>query len=305
MIINDLEFTSFSTGSNSFSVPKNPRPFSSTISTNEVDHLRQIAEHKQLIIEYETYHGCLQATQTKLIQAIDPEWLAGLCSDCLGFTHHTLIKILNHLRSNGATLDDVNIQELISTMYNAWNLTKNPSTKLALFKAAVKRSGTFDPAIQEWKAKPKNDQTFTKFCPFIVKDFAKNNTRKLTAQATKHGIANNMDTATPFIHDTNNIILETTAELFNAISTQNNKKLDNLIKLLTETLAAFQKLLHKNATPTTTTFSNPRQTRKSQCPCKHHHPNIPTDKYWELPANVASHPAHWKSLAECNAYRST
>jgi hypothetical protein len=65
----------------------------------------------------------------KIIQAIDPEWLASLRSKCLGFTNRTPIKLLSHLRSNGATLDDIDIQELISTMDNAWNPTKNPATK--------------------------------------------------------------------------------------------------------------------------------------------------------------------------------
>ncbi|KAL7476277.1 hypothetical protein ACHAW6_002153, partial [Cyclotella cf. meneghiniana] len=223
MILDDLEYTTFSFGSNSFIVPKNPRPFPFTISTNEVDHLCQIAEHKQLIIEYETYQGCLQATLTKITQAIDPERLAGLHSECLGFTHHTPIKILNHLCSNGATLDNIDIQELIITMDNAWNPTKNPATNLALFKADVKRTGTFDPTIQEWEAKPKSDQTFTKFCPFIVKEFSKTTACKLTAQAAGYGIANHVDTITPFKHYTTNLVLETTAELVNAVSTQNDK----------------------------------------------------------------------------------
>ena len=72
MILNNSEYTSFSTSATFFVAPKNPGPFPSTISTNEVDRLRQLAEHKQLIIEYETYQGCLQATRTKIIQAIDP-----------------------------------------------------------------------------------------------------------------------------------------------------------------------------------------------------------------------------------------
>ena len=155
-------------------------------------------------------------------------------------------------------------------------------------------------------SQPKSNQTFTKFCPFIVKEFSKTTTRKLTAQTTSYGIANHVDTVTPFTHDTANLVLETTAELVNAVSTQNNKKLDNLIKLQTETLAAFQKLLHKNTTPATTTSGNSRQPHKNQCPhCKCHHPNIPTNKCWELPANAVSCPSHWKSLADRNSQRST
>ena len=78
MILKDSEYTSFSTGSTSFIVSKTPGPFPSTVSTNEVDNLCQLAEHKQSIIQYETYQGFLQATQTKIIEAIEPEWLAGL-----------------------------------------------------------------------------------------------------------------------------------------------------------------------------------------------------------------------------------
>ena len=110
MILDDTEYTSFSTGATSFVAPRNPGPFPTTVSTNEVDRLRQLAEHKQLIIDYKTYQGCLQAMQTKIIQAINPKWLAGLCSKHLGFTHCTPIKLVNHLCSNVATLDNVDIQ---------------------------------------------------------------------------------------------------------------------------------------------------------------------------------------------------
>ena len=63
MILKDMEYTTFSTGSNPFIVPKNPGPFPSTVSTNEVDRLRQLAEHKQLIMKYKTHEGCHQATR--------------------------------------------------------------------------------------------------------------------------------------------------------------------------------------------------------------------------------------------------
>ena len=126
-------------------------------------------------------------------------------------------------------------------MDKAWNPTENPATKferddkieqqlvkvgippdphcrLALFKAAVKRFGNYDPAILEWESKPKADQAFIAFRPFIVKEFSKTTTRKLTAQATGYGIANHVDTVTPFTPDMANLVLETTAELVNAVS---------------------------------------------------------------------------------------
>jgi hypothetical protein len=90
------------------------------------------------------------------------------------------------------------------------------------------------------------------------------------------------------------------------MTAQNDKKLDDLIKLQTETLATFQKLLTKSTAPSNTNTGSNRPSRKCQCPhCKHHHPNIPIDKCWELPTNAANYPAHWQSLAECNAQYST
>ncbi len=50
MILDNLEYASFSTSSNSFIVPKNPSPFPSTVSTDEVDCLCQLAEHNKSII---------------------------------------------------------------------------------------------------------------------------------------------------------------------------------------------------------------------------------------------------------------
>jgi hypothetical protein len=67
MIHNNTEYTLFSTCSTSLVIHKNLSPFPTTISTNEVDHLCQLAQHKQVIIEYNTYQGCLQATRAKNI----------------------------------------------------------------------------------------------------------------------------------------------------------------------------------------------------------------------------------------------
>jgi hypothetical protein len=87
MILHKAKYIAFSTSTAPLVAPKNPVPYPTTISTNEVDCLHKLAKHKQIIIEYETYHGCLQATRFKIIHAIDPKWLAGLCSQLLSFMH--------------------------------------------------------------------------------------------------------------------------------------------------------------------------------------------------------------------------
>jgi len=176
MILNNTVYTAFSTGSSPFVTPKNPGPFPITISVSS-DFRTQAIGHKN-----ENIQGCLQATQSKIIHAIDPEWLAGLHSKLLGFTHCSLYPNCNaHSPPHyGATLDNVNIQQLISTMDYAWNPTDHPTAKfkrhnkieqqlkmfgilansqchLTLIKAAVKWLGTFYGANYEWEVKPKTD----------------------------------------------------------------------------------------------------------------------------------------------------
>jgi hypothetical protein len=72
MILHTAKYIAFSTITAPFVAPKNPGPFPTTISTNEVDCLHELTKHKQIIIENETYQGCLHASRSKIIHAIDP-----------------------------------------------------------------------------------------------------------------------------------------------------------------------------------------------------------------------------------------
>lgn len=110
--------------------------------------------------------------------------------------------MLTHLYTNGSTIDDISIQELNSAMGSNWNPTEIPTTKfkyddkikqklekfgihqnsqicLALIKASVKCLCKFNAAIFKWETKPKADQTFTKFCPFLVKVFQSKHTQNV------------------------------------------------------------------------------------------------------------------------------
>lgn len=87
-----------------------------------------------------------------------------------GFPHCTPIEVPTHLQTNGATLDNFDIQALISTIDSALNPTEDPATQfecdnkieqqlkkigippdlqhcLTLIKAAVICSGTLDATI--------------------------------------------------------------------------------------------------------------------------------------------------------------
>lgn len=139
------------------------------------------------------------------------------------------MEMLTRLCTNGATHDDVNIQELNNTMDSSWNHTENPAPKfecnskieqklkkigippnlwqLDLIKSAVKCSGTFDATICNWEAGP-SDQMFANFCPSLVKESSKETTRKQTAQSFGYDIANNTETTNPLTVDFTNLVLE-------------------------------------------------------------------------------------------------
>ncbi len=54
-------------------------------------------------------------------------------------------------------------------------------------------SGEFEPALHNWEAKPKSDQTFVNFRVFVQKEFGKHNKQnKTTAKSVGHGIANSI-----------------------------------------------------------------------------------------------------------------
>ena len=149
---------------------------------------------------------------------------------------------------------------------------------LVLFKAAIKCISTFDPAIQKWESQPKNDQPFAKFHPFIDKEFFKATTQKLTAHAIGFGIANNIEAVNPFTNYTANLVLETTAELVDAASTQNDKKLDDLKKFRQECWTP-SKIYTKSNPLTNAKLGSNHHLHMSQCPhCRHLHPNILHDK---------------------------
>jgi len=112
LIFEHPNYAAFSTGSTPFTVPQKTGPFPMNISPNKVDQLHQIAENKQEMIKYKTYQGCLQVARTKIIQAINPEWLAGLCSELLRFTYQTPKEMPDQLDTKGVILNDVDIQEL-------------------------------------------------------------------------------------------------------------------------------------------------------------------------------------------------
>ena len=71
---------------------------------------------------------------------------------------------------------------------------KNPTLRLAFALLTFLSSGEYEPALREWKAKPKTDQTCVKVGVFMQKEFEKHNKQNKTT-ANQSGTA--LQTASP------------------------------------------------------------------------------------------------------------
>jgi hypothetical protein len=57
------------------------------------------AEHKELVKEYKTFQGVVQATKDIILESVDNEYLLEIEDEILGFLHQTPTNMLIHLRN--------------------------------------------------------------------------------------------------------------------------------------------------------------------------------------------------------------
>ena len=311
MVIDDAEYVTFSKGGTKFVVPTNPGPYPASVDTDKVIRERQLAEHKAECNEYETYLGVENYLRRMIVKAVDHEWLAEIESETMGFNHLSPQALLTHLRSVGGTLDHMDVTELFTNIQKPWDgieapaahfargdkferqllkvgQNKNPTLRLAFALATFHASGEYEPALRDWDAKPKTDQTFANFRIFIQKEFGtQHKQNKTTAKAVGYGIANS-------ITDTDIDQLEAQAlmiaELANSMKDESQKQFKEMMEL-------FKATLSKNL-PAATNPTKPKMgaaKKKTKCPhCDmevYHKP----DACFELDANAAKRPAGWTS----------
>ena len=97
MIIPEAEYITFLHNANRFVVQTNPSPHPATVDVDAVIRESQVAEHKAEKAEFETYCGVENFLRKAIIHSVDPEWIAKLESEMMGFNHRTPIKLLTHL----------------------------------------------------------------------------------------------------------------------------------------------------------------------------------------------------------------
>ena len=116
MIIPEAEYITFSHNAERFVEPTNPGPYPANVDPDPVVCERQIAEHKAEQAEFETYQGVKKFLLTAITKAVDPEWIAELKSERMGFNHRTPLEILEYLRAHGGDLDHLDVTELIQAL---------------------------------------------------------------------------------------------------------------------------------------------------------------------------------------------
>ena len=83
--------------------PANPGTYPANIPNNTAQGLqaRAEAEHKELVKEYKTFQGVVQATKDIILEAVDKEYLLEIEDKILGFLNHTPTDMLAHLQNQG------------------------------------------------------------------------------------------------------------------------------------------------------------------------------------------------------------
>ena len=165
---------------------------------------------------------------------------------------------------------------------------------------AFKDSGNYDPAVREWKAKPKADKTWANLKIMVSNEYSKfHHQNTSTAKSVGYGSAN------AAVDD----FAEITEELVATISKQTEQRIKELNKETAKAIREVKALLEgKTVAPAPATTGTQSARAKSRVEykkklkaskpcvnCGNKHLNVPDAKCWELEENAASCKADWKS----------
>jgi hypothetical protein len=164
--------------------------------------------------------------------------------------------MIEHLLTQGGALDFADTKDLLAERDGEWNITKNPQIffnrvekamkglaqngiksdlnerrDIALFQ--LKATREFDPAVQEWEAKPAADKTWANIETFISAEYAKEN--KQNKLSAKHFKVNAMQEQA-----------EATEELIANLTEAHTRQVETLVKTRTEAMKEMMLLLKEN-----------------------------------------------------------
>ena len=218
-----------------------------------------------------------------IVKSLDQEWLAEVKSETMGLNHLVLSKIYSPTSATSAEASTIWMSRNSSRTFKSHGMalkpprqrkrrqirrellkvgqSKNPELRLAFALATFQASGEFEPALRDWEAKPKADQTFGTFRVFIQKEFGKQHKQnKTTAKSVGYGIANSItDKEVEQIEHLEAQALFV-AELANSMQEQSQKQFKEMMEVFK---ATFEK------PPSPTNPRNPKSgadKKKKKCP---------------------------------------
>ena len=313
LIIDETEYVTFSRNGEKFVAPTNPGAYPASPDADAVVREQQIAEHKAKQDEFVTHQAVEAFARQAIAKAVEPEWLAEIKSDTMGYNHLTPKKMLTHLFTVGGTLDHLDVTQLMTHLLHEWDgieapaayfakgdrferqllkagQQKNPELRLAFALTHFEKTGEFEPAIREWKALPTSSKTFAKFRVYIQKEFGERRKHdKSTAGSVGRGIANSVIDKQADEMDRLEAQALLLAELANTMAEQSQKQFKEMMEEFTKTLKS------KDSPNPQNNGTGGKSKTKKKCPhCLmevYHKP----EKCFELEANASKRPEGWKS----------
>ncbi len=323
LIKSAADYDSFAPGT-PFVVPPNPGHYPAG-PIPAVQRAQREAEHKALIVQFQTCIGVSKGLKDLILTAVDEDYVLELRDEGIAYLNVTPFQMLTHLRDRWGSMDYVDITALLAECDAPWNAREVPTkyfnrvdkarrqlaranvqiderAMLAKALKSFKDAGDYDPSIREWEARPVAMQMYANLNVLMCAEYAKLNRKdSTTARATGHASANNVV----------EVLAQATEELVAELTKKHAKQIEALIKsnsdAMKELTAAI--LANKGTAPTSAANKTSKKSEERKkaweekkknaplCPhCDRKHPNRTADQCWELPANADKRPVDWKSV---------
>jgi hypothetical protein len=108
--------------------PANPGTYPANVPNNAAQgfRARAEAEHKELVKEYKTFQGVVQATKDIILKAVDNEYLLEIKDEILGFLNQTPTNMLTYLHNQDGVLDFADTKTLLAERGGEWDASEVP-----------------------------------------------------------------------------------------------------------------------------------------------------------------------------------
>jgi hypothetical protein len=125
LVENDTDYETFAPGT-PFVVPANPGVYPLG-NIPAAERGQREAEHKALVIQFQTCIGVSKGLKDLILQAVDKDFLLELRAEGIAYLNVTPLQMLTHLRDCWGTMDYVYITSLLTECDTPWNAAEIPT----------------------------------------------------------------------------------------------------------------------------------------------------------------------------------